>query len=147
MITEAEKEKQKLEKLQNGVRICEDAMAKAEKYERLKDNKDWQGFIGDLKILGDLHDREIKMGESMLLDAPNNGYLKMDGLDKQQYVSSRQDWIDFIVRHQIQKEECVKWTKEPEHIMTMASMCRDKLPQLKKEIEEISRGTVEATGK
>ena len=124
MITEQQKEKEAREKLENGIRICEEAMAKSEKYERLKDNKDWQGFLGDLRVLTDLHDREIKMGESMILDAPNTGYVKHDGFGNEKYVSSRQDWIDFIMRHQIQKTECSNWIKEPDQILTMAAMVR-----------------------
>jgi hypothetical protein len=145
MITEESKYKLRIEKIENGIRICEDAIAKAEKYERLKENKDWQAFLGDLKVLGDLHDKEIRMGEQMLLDAPNTGYLKLE-MDKQVYVSSRQDWIDFIVRHQIQKEENVKWIKEQDHILKFADMCREKLPTLQKELEAL-RVPVEANGK
>ena len=138
MITEAMKEKEAREKIENGIKICEEAMAKSEKYERLKDNKDWQAFLGDLQVLSDLHDREIKMGESMILDAPNTGYVKLDGFGNQKYVSSRQDWIDFIVRHQTQKAECSNWIKEPKHILTLAAMAREKLPMLKDKLKEYS---------
>ena len=144
MLTEQTKEDQKKKTIENGIRICEEGMAKAEKYERLADNKDWQGFSEDLKVLADLHDKEIKMAEAMLLDAPSNGYVKMDGFDKQQYVSSREDWVQFIVRHQIQKAECLKWVKEPEHIITFAKLCRDRLPVLKKQLAEIESGPSEA---
>jgi len=136
MITEQEKENQKVKQIRNGIRICEEAIAKAEKYERLKDNKDFIDYLKDLKILADLHDREIKMGESMLIDAPNSGYVKT-AFEKQEYVSSRQDWIDFIIRHQIQKAECTKWVKEPDQIIAFASLCREKLPLLQQQLSEI----------
>ena len=141
MLTEQDREKQKIEKTQNGIQICEDALKKSEKYERLKDNADWKGFLDDLKVIESLHEREIAMGESMLTDAPNTGYLKMSAKGSQEYVSSRQDWIDFIVRHQIQKAECSTWIKEPESIIAMAAMAREKLPSLKEKLMELSHAT------
>ena len=146
MITQKDQEKQKIEKIQNGISICEDALKKAEKYERLKDNKDWQGFIEDLKILSTKHDNEIKMGEMMLIDAPHTGYLKFQmssgDVSKQEYVSSREDWIQFILRHQIQKAQCETWTKETDRIINFAGLCREKLPQLKKELEDLTHEPV-----
>ena len=144
MMTEEAKIEQKKKTIENGIRLCEEGMAKAEKYERLSDNKDWQGFLNDLRVLSDLHDKEIKMGEAMLIDAPSNGYIKLDGFDKQQYVSSREDWVEFIIRHQIQKAECANWVKEPERIITFAKLCRDRLPVLKGQLKEISDGPIEA---
>ena len=141
MISESEKEKIQKDQLERGIRVCEEAVAKAEKYERLKDNADWKGFLDDLKVVESLHEREIAMGESMLIDAPNTGYLKMSAKGSQEYVSSRQDWIDFIIRHQIQKADCATWIKEPESIIAMAAMAREKLPSLKEKLMELSHAT------
>jgi len=138
MISEEEKERIQKEQAERAVRICDEAIAKAEKYERLKDNKDWIDFLGDLKVLSDLHEKEVTWGRAMLLDAPRTGYLKMNAKGVQEYVSSREDWIDFIVRHQIQKTECENWIKEPEHILTMAALAREKLPALKEKIASLS---------
>lgn len=138
MITEEDKERAKKTEVQRGIRICEEAMAKAEKYERLKDSPDWQGYLSDLKVLADLHDKEIRMAETMLIDAPSTGYLKMKDSGAQEYVSSREDWVDFIVRHQIQKSDCLAWVKEPEHILTLAALAREKLPILKEKLSEMA---------
>jgi hypothetical protein len=146
MLTEAAKEKISKDKIASGIRICEEAMAKAEKYERLKENKDWLGYLDDLKILAGLHENEIKMGQSMLIDAPNTGYVKHDDFEKEVYVSSKKDWTDFIIRHQIQKQEAENWIKEPERILTMATMARERLPILKEKLAEIERGA-EVSGK
>ena len=136
MITEQEKEKQARQKVESGIRLCEEAIQKAEKYERLKENKDWQGFLDDLKDVIRLHENEIRMGESMLVDAANNGYVKTDDFGKQIYVSSRKDWTDFIVRHQIQKADAETWLKEPDRILAMAALAREKLPVLKEKLVE-----------
>jgi hypothetical protein len=142
MITEEEKERLQKEKIEQTIKICEEAISKAEKYERLKDNPDWRGYLTDLKVIADLHDKEIEWGKSMLIDAPSNGYLKMGSKGTQEYVSSREDWVQFIVRHHIQKQECTNWIKEPEHILTMAAMAREKLPMLKDKIAELSNAAV-----
>ena len=147
MITEKDKDLQKKEKLENGIRLCEEALAKAEKYERLKDNKDWQGYLEDLKVLSTLHEREIKVGISMFMDAPNTGHVKKGDFDKEVYVSSKQDWMDFISRHEIQKQECENWIKEPDRVILLASMAREKLPMLKEKLAEITNVAEVETGK
>ena len=137
-ITEEEKERIEKDKTKRTIQAYEEAIAKAEKYERLKDNPDWQGFLDDLKVLSDLHDKDIEWAKEMLLDAPNDGYLKMGAGGKQEYVSSKMDWTDYITRHQIEKKECLKWTKEPGYIMQMAAMARERLPLLKEKLVELS---------
>ena len=137
-ITEEEKEARLKKEIQIKVQACEESIAKAEKYERLKDNPDWQGFMEDLKNLSNLHEKEIKWGRSMLLQAPNDGYLKRGKEGKQEYVSSKRDWTDFIVEHEIRKEECDKWEKEPGYIMSMAAMSRQALPIYKEKLSELA---------
>jgi len=137
MITEEAAEKNKIEQLESGIRLCEEAITKAEKYERLKDNKDWQAFLEDLKILSEQHEKQIKWAASMLPDAPNNGYVKQDALGKESYISSKADWIDFISRHEIERSECAKWIKEPDYVLRMAALSRDKLPLLKEKLKEL----------
>lgn len=144
MISELDKNKQKKEKIENGIRLCEDALAKSEKYERLKDNKDWQGYLDDLKVLVTLHDREIMVGAAMVVDAPNSGYVKKDDFGKDTYVNSKRDWLDFISRHEIQKTEAQNWAKEPEKILSLATLAREKLPMLKKSLSEILEVPAEA---
>src|SRR5579863_124879 len=101
-ISEEDKERIIKDQTIKAIATCEEAIEKAEKYERLKDNPDWKGFLEDLKVLSELHSKEIEWGKAMLIDAPNTGYLKMSAKGQQEYVSSRQDWVDFMVRHQIQ---------------------------------------------
>ena len=138
METEESKERNKIDLLERQIKTCEEGIAKAEKYERLKDNQDWKDFILDLKILAEKHDQEIKNAEVYLLDAPNTGYLKLDATGRQAYVSSREDWIDFIVRHQIQKEENLKWLKEPDYVLRFAALSREKLPEFQKHLRELT---------
>lgn len=137
MITEQDQENQSRKKIESGIRLCEEAMAKAEKYERLQDNKDFKGFLEDLNILVGLHEREIAMGVSSLPDAPATGYMRTDDFGKQQLVSSKADWADFISRHEIQKKELLNWIQEPERILKMASLAREKLPLLKDKLSEM----------
>lgn len=137
MITELDKEKAQKEKLENGIRLCEDTIAKAEKYERLKDNKDWQGYLDDLKVLIGLHEREIKMGASMIPEAPFQSHIKHDEVGREVVVSSKEDWMDFISRHETQRAELSSWLKEPERIVAMAAMAREKLPMLRDKLAEI----------
>lgn len=137
MITEKDKTKASADKIKSGIRICEEALAKAEKYERLNENKDWKGYLEDLRIVSEIHGREVESGVQMLMDAPNNGHVKKDDFGKEIYVSSKADWTDFIVRHQIQKLEAMTWLKEPERILKMAALCREKLPFLKNQLAEI----------
>ena len=136
MITEEDKERLVREDAKRKIVAYEEAIAKAEKYERLKDNPDWKAFLNDLKILADLHETQIRWGMSMIVDAPNDGYIKIKE-GKQEYVSSRQDWIDFITRHNIQKEECLKWENEPGYIMQMAAMARERLPGMKEKAADL----------
>ena len=148
-ISEEEKERIVKEQAKQKIQAYEEAIAKAEKYERLKDNPDWQAFLDDLKSLADIHDRDIEWAKEMLLDAPNDGYLKMGAGGKQEYVSSRMDWLDYIARHQIEKKECLKWTKEPGFIMQMAAMARERLPALKEKVMELTHvsGLADENGK
>lgn len=143
MITEKAKNEVGRQKIENGIRICEEALEKSEKYERLNENKDWKGYLEDLKILESLHDKEIQMGVMLMVDAPNHGYMKKE-LEKETYVSGKQDWTDFIIRHQIQKAELSNWIKEPERILAMASLAREKLPVLKKKLEELENVPVDS---
>ena len=146
MLSEKDKEAQKIKQIETGIRICNEGVQKAEKYERLKDNVDWKSFLEDLKVLAEKHDNEIRMAENMILDAPETGYLKfeMSGgeVSKQAFVSSRNDWVRFIERHQIQKAQCLLWIKEPESILAFAALCREKLPVLEKQLEEFNREPV-----
>jgi hypothetical protein len=139
MITEEDKEKQAIKKLEDGISLCEQALDKSEKYERLNDNTDWKGFWDDVKILIGKHDQEIRMAESYLTDAPNTTYVKMDG-DSQKVVSSKADWLDFIVRHQIQKQELERWMSEPKWILEMAEQARKQIPILKEKINLMKKG-------
>ena len=136
--TEEEKERVAKEQSKLKIRAFVEAIAKAAKYERLKDNAEWQAFLADLKILADLHEKDIEWAKEMLLDAPNDGYLKMGAGGKQEYVSSKMDWMDYIARHQIEKKECLKWTKEPGYIMAMAAMARERLPIEKQKVVELT---------
>ena len=88
--------------------------------------------------MADLHEKDIEWAKEMLLDAPNDGYLKMGAGGKQEYVSSKMDWMDYIARHQIEKKECLKWTKEPGYIMAMAAMARERLPIEKQKVVELT---------
>lgn len=142
MLTEKVKSKIEKEKIESGIIQCKEIISKAEKYERLKDNKDWQEYLNDLKILGELHEKQIKVGVQALVDAPNSGHVKRE-MEKDVYVSSKQDWLDFILRHQIQMMECDKWIKEPERILTLAKMSRDHLPKLESKLKEFSSEAVE----
>ena len=145
MITEEEKEQNLKKEILIKVQACEEAIAKAEKYERLKENPDWQGFMEDLKALSNLHEKEIKWGRQMVIQAPNDGYLKINQGGKQEYVSSKRDWMDFIVEHEIRKEECDKWEKEPGYIMSMAAMSRQDLPVYKEKLKELSHVSGQAS--
>lgn len=146
MLTEADREKSNKTKVESGIRLCEDAIAKAEKYERLKDNKDWQGHLEDLKVLMTLHDREIKMAIGMIIDAPFTSYVKKNDVGQEVMVSSRQDWTEFIARHEIQRTDCENWIKEPDRIIAMATLAREKLPMLREKLSELS-DTIESNGK
>src|SRR5271165_127344 len=137
MITERDKEKSQKDQLESRISLFEEAVLKAEKYERLQDNKDWQGYLADLEVLMDKHELEIKSGISLVLDAPNTGYVKMENL-KQVYVSSKQDWIDFVERHEIQKQELLNWIREPDRILKIAAAARERIPDLKKQLKELT---------
>jgi hypothetical protein len=139
MITEKDKEDSQIKKLEGGIRLCEEAIAKAEKYERLKENKDWQGYLEDLRVLSTLHEKEIKMGTTLIADAPNTGYVKHDASGSESYTSSKSDWVDFICRHEIERTILNTWIKEPDHMVTMASLAREKLPILKKKLDELTK--------
>ena len=139
-LTEIAKEEIKAQELKNLIQICEEAIEKSEKYERLSDNKDWKGYMEDLQILINLHDREIKFGINLMTEAPNSSYAKSSNSGEQQIVSSKQDWSDFIIRHQVVRDELDKWIKEPDRIIEMSRQAREKLPILKEKLTALMHG-------
>ena len=147
MLTELDQEKNQVKKLENSVRLCEEAISKAEKYERLEENKDWKEFWEDMKVVISLHDREITMACSMIPDAPSHPYIKHDDQGKETVVSSKADWADFISRHEIQRQELKNWIQEPDRIIRLAALAREKVPILKDRLKEYSRGPSETNGK
>lgn len=138
MITEQDREKTEIQKLENGIRFCEEAITKSEKYERLEENQDWKEFWKDIEILIGVHDKEILMGISMLPDAPNNTVVKTNDAGKQAVVSSKQDWMDFIIRHEIQRDELKSWMKEPLRILELARQARERLPELREKRKRLN---------
>ncbi len=72
--------------------------------------------------------------------------MKKDEFGKDIYVNSKADWTDFIVRHQIQKTETLKWVKEPDFILEMAAIAREKLPFLEGKLKDM-QNAVGANGK
>jgi len=139
MLTEASKKQLKIDEISNGIRLCEEAISKAETYERLNDNPDWKAYLSDLETVVSLHDREIQFGLLMLMEAPPNTYVKHDARGEV-VVSSSEEWIGFIKRHQIQREELKNWTKEPARILMLASQARIKLPELKAQLLAMTEG-------
>ncbi len=138
MITEAENERLKIKKLENGIRLCEETITKAEKYERLQENKDWLSHLEDLKILIEQHDKEILLASSMIPDAPSHPYVTTDEAGRSKVVSSREDWMNYISVHEIKRTLLKSWLKEPELILAGAALAREKLPVLKKELDSLS---------
>jgi hypothetical protein len=147
MITEEDRERLSLEKVKKAIAFCEESMVKAEKYERLSENKDWQDHLKDLRVLADLHAREITSGSAMLINAPRTGYIKINDAGNQVYVSSKDDWLDFMMRHEIERSEILKWLKEPEAVLSMAQTAREKLPILKKQLAEMTHESHAGNGK
>ena len=94
----------------------------------------------DLQILINLHDREIKFGINLMTEAPNSSYAKSSNSGEQQIVSSKQDWSDFIIRHQVVRDELDKWIKEPDRIIEMSRQAREKLPILKEKLTALMHG-------
>jgi hypothetical protein len=135
LITEADKESQTIKRLEDAIALCEQTISKAEKYERLNENKDWQDFWKDVEFIAQTHDKEIKLAEESLVDAPENTYLKGDGI----VVSSRLDWANYIARHYIQRQELLRWMNEPKWILDMAAQARAKLPELKNKLELLKK--------
>lgn len=145
MITEEAKELAQMEKLENGIRLCNEALAKAEKYERLDEKKDWKEYLGDLKILAEVHDREILMAISQMDEAPNTTYFRPTE-DGGRTVSSKLDWVDFIRNHKIRADQCREWIREPGHVIALAKQARDTLPVLKEKLAELKSHYAETKG-
>lgn len=130
MLTEQMKEQAAIEKVKNGIRLCDEAITKAEKYERLQENPDWKNYLKDLEIRAGMHDREIQLALSQLDEAPNNSHVGADG----KVVSSKMDWVDFIRNHKIRADLYREWIQEPESILKFAALARQTLPDLKKKL-------------
>lgn len=139
MLTEAEQENAKSEKLKSGIRLCEEMIAKSEKYERLQENPDWQGYLGDLKVLIGLHEREIRQGVASLVEAPHNSFVRHNAQGEEIIVNGKLEWSDFVVRHQIQKDELETWLKEPERIVEGARQAREHMPVLKQKLDILTK--------
>lgn len=148
-ITEAQREKAEKEKLENGVAICEQALQKAEKYERLQENNDWKEYLEDLRVLIGAIQKDIDFAVMMMVDAPNTTVVKMGESGKEATVSSKQDWADFIIQKKVRKDTIEGWLTEPEKILFLAKQSRDLLPKLKEKISVLEAGEnhAEASGK
>jgi hypothetical protein len=141
-----EQDRQALEKkrIADAITVANQAISKAEKYERLSQNPDWKDHLRDLESIIHMHDREIKGAEEMLVDAPSVAYVKPDSKGIPILVSSITDWANHIRLHTIQKQQIERWLKEPEHIMEMARIARENLPILEeglKKYEEVPVGS------
>lgn len=144
MITEQNREHIKIEKLKENIQICDEILHKSEKYERLIENSDFKAFLDDLKIVISLHEREIKFGQSLMIEAPNQSYVKMSDTGKEMIVSSKSDWMDFIIRHAVQKDTLENWLKEPRDIIEKAQKARAAIPVLKKQLSELEKENANA---
>lgn len=138
MLTEQDKIDSQKKKIELTIRQAEEVMAKSEKYERLKENKDWQSYIEDLKLEIGRHEKEILLGITYFPDAPSSGHIKHDASGAESYVSSKSDWMEFINRHEIQRAQLQSWVKEPDYIISAAQLYRDRLPILKEKLSELA---------
>lgn len=139
-ITEEAREKQDAQRLKDGIRICEEAIKKAEKYERLSENPDWHAFWEDLDLIIEKHEKDIRYGVSQLPDAPGQTLMNGNGTK----ISSKQDWADFIAQHEVQKMQLEYWKKDPVRIIALAQMAREKLPMLKEQLAKAPQETAGA---
>lgn len=141
MLTEEDQERQDIERIKSAIQVCNDGIAKAEKYERLSMNPDWKDFLKDLEIRASMHDKEIQLAIGIMDEAPNSTVVK-DG----KLISSKLDWVDFIRNHKIRSDVIRSWAKDPELMMSFASDCRKRLPILLKQLEKYKKEPIGAGG-
>ena len=121
MITEEDRVRERQDKLHDSIRLCQDILKKAEKYERLKDNDDWKGVLEDINILRDLHRREIDSAQKMMT---------------RQSFFRKMRTVDFIVEHQIRLEQIEEALKEMDRIIAAAKIARERLPEFQTQLRE-----------
>lgn len=132
MLTPEDELKGKKETVEENIQLAEDILRKAEKYERLKGNPDWEGVLNDIKVLMGLHDREIANALAQLTAVRPSGTMAQD-----KKVYGRDDWFDFILGHQIRKEQLQEALNEQKRILDAAKMAREALPKLKEQLEKM----------
>ena len=132
-ITEEARITQEIEQDKNQISICEDAIQKAELYERLEENSDWKAWKELLRKASALHEQEIQQGIKALINAPGSTIVRAtQGGDV--IISSRDDWQEFITRHEIMRSNLEEWLKEPGLMIGLARKAREVLPGLKERL-------------
>lgn len=132
MLTPENELKGSKETMEGNISLAEDILRKAEKYERLKGNPDWEGVLEDIKVLMGIHDKEISNALAQLTSVRPSGTMAEDNK-----VYGRDDWFDFILMHQIRKEQLQEALNEQKRILEAAKMAREALPKLKDKLEKI----------
>lgn len=105
--------------LQNELRYWTEVLQKSEKYERLKENEDWQDVFKEIRHVLKVHNDEI----AKALDT-------LTGLGPK----DREQANDVVLIHQIRKEQVEEALKEPERILEMAKRARERIPEVKEAI-------------
>lgn len=119
MITEEDREKKEKDLVSENIQIAQEMLQKSEKYERLKGNPDWEGVKEDIKIVCDIHRREIKYATEML---PRLSFFK------------RMKTVDFITEHQIRLEQLEEALQEERRILEAGRLARETLPLLRERL-------------
>ncbi len=119
MELQADRLEKKTVALQNELRYWTEVLQKSEKYERLKDNEDFQEVFKELRFVAEAHGKEIQTALGTLT---------------QLKTSERLEAYDVILTHQTRLEQIEEALKEPERIIEMAKKARERIPEVKEEM-------------
>lgn len=129
METDYDQLERKHQSLSNELVYWTEVLQKSEKYERLKDDGDWQDVFKEIRHVLKVHDDEIAKALETL-----------SGLNPR----DREDANSVILIHQIRKEQIQEALNEPERIADLARRARERIPDIKEEIRKIQEDLTHA---
>lgn len=135
-LTPEDELKQKKAVVEDNLKLAEDILKKAEKYERLKGNPDWEGVLEDVKVLIGIHGKQIENALSQIVDVRPTG-----SVAENKVVYGRDDWFDFILQHQVRKEQLMEGLNEQSRILEAAELARKSIPILQKQLDQFKENS------
>lgn len=129
METPVDQLEQRYVALQRELKYQLEVLQKSEKYERLNENDDWKEVLEDIRAGIKAHETEIAQALVSLSELQ---------------PSEREKMFDFILIHQVRKEQIEQALNRPVQILELAKKARTLIPELKEKIRTLQEDLTHA---